>query len=69
MTLANPEYYRTQARELRELASKLIHAERDELLRKAQDYDLLAEKAQKRIPEPRGEKRPTHVIGTAQECK
>lgn len=50
MTLANPEYYRTQARELRELAAQLIHPERDELLRIAQKYDLLAEKADKRIP-------------------
>jgi hypothetical protein len=48
MTLANPEYYRTQARELRELAAQLIHAERDELLRSAHDYDLLAGKAEKR---------------------
>lgn len=55
MTLANPEYYRTQARELRELAAQLIHAERDELLRSAQDYDLLAGKADKRNAQrPRG---------------
>lgn len=55
MPLANPEYYRTQARELRELAAQLIHAESDELLRVAQEYDLLAEKAEKRMPRgPRG---------------
>ncbi len=53
MPLANPEYYRTQARELRELAAQLIHAESDELLRVAQEYDLLAEKAEKRnAPRP-----------------
>ena len=55
MTLANPEYYRTQARELRELAAQLIQAESDELLRSAQDYDLLAEKEEKRNAQrPRG---------------
>ena len=55
MTLANPEYYRTQARELRELAAQLIQAESDELLRTARDHDLLAEKAEKRNAQrPRG---------------
>jgi hypothetical protein len=53
MPLADAKYYRSQARELRELAGQLIDAERDELLRTAQDYDLLAEKAEKRnAPRP-----------------
>jgi len=46
MPLAEPKYYRSQARELRELAAQLIEAERDELLRIAQHYELLAEKAE-----------------------
>jgi hypothetical protein len=57
MPLAGAKYYRSQARELRELAAQLIDAEKDELLRIAEDYDLLAEKADKRnAPRPRGEK-------------
>jgi uncharacterized protein (DUF305 family) len=48
MPLADPKYYRSQARELRELAAQLIQAERDELLRIAQHYERLAEKAEKR---------------------
>jgi hypothetical protein len=56
MTLAKPQYYRTKARELRELAAQLIHAEGDELLRISQDYDRLADKAEKRAQRPEVEK-------------